>query len=339
MSADLPAVSVIVAFKKSESCVLDCLQSIFEMNYPPEKLEVIAVDDSTDENLAEQVVSRFPSARLLRNPVPLGCDGSKQAGIDLAGGDIVALTDADCLVCSEWVRLAAKNLESGADAVAGPVRHPKTFLRELVGIADFQDYQGTDHVQTNAFAGCNFAARRRILCSYGYDRRTGMRFGSDRLASWQLHVRGHRIVYDPRMTVEHRPSIGIRSILERRLRYGRKAFALRVHDPTLPGSAITRMGPLAAPAYVGYKTVKDFRSLIRAIRLGIINPWHAPLLAPALVLFRMMDAVGIVKGQLASKTSATETAWESPASGRDPAGMRENPQSTMTDKPVEASYK
>ena len=318
MSADLPAVSVIVPFKKSESCVLDCLQSIFEMNYPPEKLEVIAVDDSLDDDIANQVLERFPLTRLLRNPMPLGCDGSKQAGIDLAGGDIVALTDADCLVCSEWVRLAAKNLESGADAVAGPVRHPKTFLRELVGIADFQDYQGTYHVQTNAFAGCNFAARRKILCSYGYDRRTGMRFGSDRLASWQLHVRGHRIVYDPRMIVEHRPAIGIRSILERRLRYGRKAFALRVHDPTLPGAVIVRLGPMAGPAYVGYKSAKDLYSVLQAARHGIINPLHVLLLPPALVLFRILDAVGLVKGQLASRTPAAT--WES------------NPQTTISEK-------
>ena len=339
MSAELPEVSVIVPFKKSEGCVLDCLQSIFEMSYPLEKLEVIAVDDCLDDDISELILRRFPIARLLRNPVPLGCDGSKQAGIDAAGGEIVAFTDADCIVCPEWVRLAARNLASGADAVTGPVRHPKTFFRELVGVADFQDYQGTVHRLTNAFAGCNFATRRKLLASQGYDKRTGMRFGSDRLSSWAMHMRGRRIVFDPRMIVEHRPSISIESMLERRLRYGRKAFALRKFDRTLPGSAIVKLGPLAGLAYVGYKSVKDLYSVVRAARMGIINPWHAPLLIPALVLFRMLDAVGIIKGQLGRRTvcavvgigrradpvspscepSETHSAWES------------NPQATSTE--------
>ena len=319
MSAELPVVSVIVPFKKSETCVLDCLLSIFETSYPLEKLEVIAVDDSLDDDIAGVIRRRFPIARLLRNPMPLGCDGSKQAGIDAAGGEIVALTDADCTVCPEWVRLAAKNLGSGVDAVTGPVRHPKTLLRELVGVADFQDYQGTGHIRMNAFPGCNFAARRRLLASEGYDKHTGMRFGSDRLSSWSMHMRGHRITFDPRMVVEHRPSTDIASMLERRLRYGRKAFALRKLDPTLPGSVIVRLGPLAGPAYVGYKSVKDLYSVVRAAVLGVINPWHAPILAPGLLVFRIMDAVGMIQGQIGYK-STPETAWDS------------KPQATMSEK-------
>jgi len=277
------------------------------MDYPLETLEVIVVDDSHDDEISSRIQSRFPLARLLRNPQPLGCDGAKQVGIDAAVGEVVALTDADCIVSRQWARMAAENLAGGADAVTGPVRHPKTFLRELVGVADFQDFQGADHVQTNAFPGCNFAARRRFLTSHGYDKCTGMRFGSDRLSSWSMHMRGRNIVYDPRMIVEHRPSTDMASILERRLRYGRKAFALRELDPTLPGSAIVRLGPLAGLAYVSYKSVKDVRSVLRAARQGNINPWHALLLVPALILFRIMDSVGIVQRQLSRSALSRES--------------------------------
>ncbi len=303
VNVELPLVSIVVAFKESESCVLDCIRSILDMDYPPDRLEVIAVDDSHDDNIARAVSQQFPEVKLIRNVAPLGCDGSKQFGMDAAAGDIIATTDADCTVDRRWAKIMAKNLTNGADVVTGPVRHPKTFIRELIGIADFQDFQGDTHRHTSAFPGCNVAARKTVLREAGYRSTGALRFGSDRLTSWQMHMRGYRIAYDPGMVVYHSPSVNLSSLMERRLRYGRKALLLRRLDSTLPGSIISRLGLLSALAYICYKSPKDAYHLICMAAHRIVNPWHVPLLLLPLIAFRIVDALGMLQAQRRSLTS------------------------------------
>ena len=291
---ELPTISVVVPFKRSERAVLDCLQSIFDMRYPMEKLEVIVVDDSQDDATANLIRRQFPIARILRNCKPLGCDGSKQAGIDAANGDLVALTDADCTVPPGWAQSIAKNLTNGTEVVTGPVSHPKTFLRELIGIADFQDFQSDNYQWVANFPGCNVGMQRDVVRKTGYILFPDMWFGSDRLASWRMHSGGFRIRYDPAVTVRHFPDVSFSHLLERRMRYGRKALKLRRLDRTLPGAVITRFGLLAAPAYIAFKTLKDVCRLIEMTWRRQVSPWHVPALLPMMLVFRILDAVGVV---------------------------------------------
>ena len=297
-SIRLPTLSVVVAFRKSERCVFDCLQSLLDMDYPFEKLDVIAVDDGRDDSTVEALRRRFPVIGIVRNDESKGSDKAKQLGVEAATGDVLALTDADCTVHPRWARVIARNLADGADAVTGPVKHPKVFLKELIGVSDFQDFQGVRRQTASSCPGCNFAADRDAFQAIAYRRNGDMDFGSDRLTSWQMHQSGSRMVFDPEMVVYHSPSVSIAGIWERRLRYGRKALALRKLDGTLPGSAITRLGPLAAPAYVCYRSAKDAYRLLEMAGRRIVNPWHVPLLIPALIFFRMMDAAGIVSAQI-----------------------------------------
>lgn len=298
MNSELPLISIVVAFKESDGCVLDCIRSLLDMDYPPCRLEVIVVDDSGGAGIGREISLRFPSVRLIRNDQSIGCDASKQLGVDASTGDIVAMTDADCVVDRRWAGVIASRLADGADVVTGPVRHPRTFMRELIGIADFPDFQGHTVRRINAFPGCNFAARSHVLRAIGYRSTGSLHFGSDRLTSWRTHMRGYHIAYDPGMVIYHFPSVDIGSLVERRLRYGRKALLLRRLDPTLPGGVINQLGPLSALAYVCYKSPKDVCRLMNMAAHGIVNPWHVPLLIAPLIAFRMLDAVGILQALL-----------------------------------------
>ena len=294
VSDDLPSISVIVAFKRDERCILDCIASALSMDYPTAKLEVIVVDDSCDDVLADAIRARFPAVHIIRNRFSLGCDGAKQVGLNAATCDIVAFTDADCTLPPFWARTIAKCLSGGAEAVTGPVRHPKTFLRELVAVSDFRDSQSDRGGWTDAFPGCNFAVWRSTLEGIPYDRSGDIRGGSDRLLSWFLHRSGWRIASHAQMGILHAPSVMPQSLFARRMMYGRTAYAMRKLDPTLPGSIVMRLGPLSAPAYVCCKTVKDLYMLARMAIENHINPLHVPMLIPALFLFRLVDAVGIL---------------------------------------------
>jgi cellulose synthase/poly-beta-1,6-N-acetylglucosamine synthase-like glycosyltransferase len=268
-----------------------------ELNYPMDRLDIIAVDNSDDCSIAERVSQRFPTIRLLTGKHSPGSDATKQAGINAATGEIVALTDADCRVSPGWARAIAKSLADDIDVVTGPVRHPTTLMREMIGISDFQDFQGEGFCWKDAFPGCNVAFKR-TGAGVRYQARKGMAFGSDRITSWRMHTEGYRIWYNPGMEVWHFPPGDLRRFISRRLRYGRKALLLRQIDPSLPGSVIVRLGPLAAPAYVCYKSVKDITCLLSAACHHHVDARHIPLLIFGLLTSRAMDACGIIKQQL-----------------------------------------
>jgi glycosyltransferase involved in cell wall biosynthesis len=266
------------------------------MDYPPDRLEVIAVDDHGSDSISSEISQRFPGVRLLQNNAPLGCNSAKRLGAANSRADIIAFTDADCTVSPNWASAVAEDINTGSDAVTGPVRHPRTLLRELVGIADFPDYQTDYSRNTDAYVGCNYAIRRELFRTLKF-RECPIPVGGDRLESWLLHKAGRKIYYDPRMVVYHTPKVDAASILERRLRYGMKALMMRKIDPTLPGGRLIDLGLLAAPAYITYKFARDAGVLFSMSMHHHVNPWHAPFLLPLLLLFRLLDGAGLISSQ------------------------------------------
>lgn len=291
-----PLISVIVPFHGSERSVLNCLRSLYDMDYPSERLEVIAIDDGAEDCLVDEVVHQFPEVLLVRNGLSVGRNAAKEIGIEKASGEIVAFTDSDCMVCRSWASVIERSLSADIDAVTGPVRHPRTPLMEMIAIADFPDFQNDEYSLVDSFVGCNYAidcllAKRLKLpaCS--------LRMGSDRMLSWQFHRAGYKIAFDPSLIVEHRPKADLASILDRRLRYGMKALVMRRIDPTLPGAVLSRLGMLAPMAYMGFKLLKDTRMLFDMSRRGLVLLLHVPLLFGMLIACRLIDSVGIAVAQ------------------------------------------
>ena len=91
MNLNEPTVSIVVPAYNAAPFISDALQSIQDQTY--RDYEVIVVDDgSTDETA--QVVSSFPSVRLLRQKNQ-GAAAAKNSGISAARGSYVAFLDAD----------------------------------------------------------------------------------------------------------------------------------------------------------------------------------------------------------------------------------------------------
>lgn len=89
-----PLVSVIVAVYNAERFLGATLESIFAQDYTP--IEVIVVDDGSEDRSAD-VARSFEQVRLLRQ-ANAGPAAARNAGIDHAKGEFVAVVDADDLV-------------------------------------------------------------------------------------------------------------------------------------------------------------------------------------------------------------------------------------------------
>ncbi len=121
-----PTVSVIVAARNEEDRITDCLRSLAALEYPPEKIEIIIVDDrSTDRTAAiiRQFSSLYPAVRCVTSGAPEGnLQGKANAilhGIEASKGEILMFTDADCKVPPSWVRETVPYFDDATGVVGG----------------------------------------------------------------------------------------------------------------------------------------------------------------------------------------------------------------------------
>ena len=128
-AGDLPAISVVVAARNEETAIEECLEAILSNDYPPERFQLIVVDDGSDDatheilsGIARERGGRKPELLVLRTSGRgAGKGGALESGILAATGDIVVTTDADCSVSNGWLRALAGSFTDDTGFVAGPV--------------------------------------------------------------------------------------------------------------------------------------------------------------------------------------------------------------------------
>jgi glycosyltransferase involved in cell wall biosynthesis len=117
-------VSVVVACRNEEEHIPELLKGISEQDYPPQLLQIIIVNDNSNDRTAE-IVSDFKGRVAILNLNNEG-RGKKEAiktGISAASGKLIITTDADCLMGMSWVRTIAAFYEKHIpDMIICPVQ-------------------------------------------------------------------------------------------------------------------------------------------------------------------------------------------------------------------------
>ncbi|MGD9938357.1 MAG: glycosyltransferase [Clostridia bacterium] len=139
-------VSIVIPAKNEESNLPALFASLQAQRYAG-PLEVVLIDDrSTDSTLRMfkdfQASSTFPVKilHLDENPGPNFKQKALERGIDLASGDFLLFTDADCTMGPDWVTTMAALIGDERTALAiGPV------YKRIDGSGFFRLFQAFDH--------------------------------------------------------------------------------------------------------------------------------------------------------------------------------------------------
>ncbi len=110
-----PTVTIIVAARNEEKNIRRCMESIIRLSYPKELLEVVFVDDRSEDRTGD-IVGEYSShishiKLLVAIPGTGHLRGKTNAvtqGIEASRGDILLFTDADCCVPVHWVEETIK---------------------------------------------------------------------------------------------------------------------------------------------------------------------------------------------------------------------------------------
>lgn len=128
-----PKVSVVVCCYNAEKYLPKCLNALKAQTYP--NFEIIVVDDGSTDKTSE--VAEKYGVRLIRIKHS-GLPAARNVGVRSANGDVIAFTDADCVVESRWLEKLINKLTSGdyAGVIGGIVKvlNSESFVARCLGI-------------------------------------------------------------------------------------------------------------------------------------------------------------------------------------------------------------
>jgi cellulose synthase/poly-beta-1,6-N-acetylglucosamine synthase-like glycosyltransferase len=121
----LPTITVIVAARNEENNITGCLTSLNNLIYPDKKIEVIIVDDFSEDKtgliIDEFIIDKAKFRKVIpdNNPLLKGKVNALASAVKVARGEVILLTDADCEVTPTWAKTLASFYKEGIGMVNG----------------------------------------------------------------------------------------------------------------------------------------------------------------------------------------------------------------------------
>ena len=227
MSSANIKISVIIPVFNGEKTLARCLESVTKQSIAD--YEVIVIDnDSTDKTaeIAQLFGRRFLNFSYLLEK-KRGRGAARQAVVLAAKGEVIAMTDADCLAPEDWLeRLVAPIVRGDAEVVSGFEQDASgNYWSKQRQAEDWRFLQArregdyVNHLDTK-----NFAIRASLLQKLPFDKE--LRACED----WDLFIRlkmtGKKIYFLPDLLVAHFHDSSARAVSRTQFIQGKSAMAI-----------------------------------------------------------------------------------------------------------------
>jgi len=191
-------ISIVVPTYNEEKNIVKCMKLLSNQTLPREEYEIIVVDGGSKDR-TWKLAERYADKVILQKSEGIG--GARNDGVRIAKGDIIATTDADCIIPKNWLEIISKNLEDkkyiavcGSD---GPIERKLKaqlvyfFLKNIIHLATF--------FKIYCLGGTNSAFRKDVFMKVGGYK--DLTYSDDAELGFRLRKIG-RIKYDRSMHIK-----------------------------------------------------------------------------------------------------------------------------------------
>jgi len=225
-----PFVSVVVGIRNEEKFIEECIESLLNLDYPRDSYEIIIVDGmSTDKT--RDIVQKYPVKLLLNEKKNVAA--ARNLGVDNARGELVAFTDGDCKVDTQWLKTLVHEMQASPDdvvCVGGPnlIFDTDPVFGRVVGYAQesflgsggsAQSNNSTKKHYVSSLPNCNAMYKKGAIKEVGgFDERFVV--GQDGDLNYRISKKGNKFLYIPNAKVLHHRRGTFKSFSVRMFKYG-----------------------------------------------------------------------------------------------------------------------
>lgn len=158
------SISILIPARNEEANITACLDAIFQQSYPSHLLQVIVIDDHSEDQtaaIAESKGAKVLALAELLNDQKIQSFKKKaiEIGVQHATGTLIVTTDADCFAAPNWLRSLASVYETKQPKfIAAPV----VFYNEQNALERFQSL---DFMGMMLVTGAGIQSRFMHLCN------------------------------------------------------------------------------------------------------------------------------------------------------------------------------
>jgi mycofactocin system glycosyltransferase len=260
-----PSISIIIPTRDRGEALVECLESLYALDYPSNLIEIIVIDDGSQDET--QKLLRGFSCKLLTNRTSRGQSYCRNIGAQQAKGEILAFLDDDCVAGRTWLRDLTLYFQwEEVGAVGGYVdgysnkslldRYEKEF--SLLNLGKYI-LRGAKDWSAFFVPTCNMLVRKEAFVETGGIRET-MHLGEDVDFCWRMRDAGWQALYVPSGMVMHKHRNTLGAMLRRRADYGTSEAILSTLHPQRRKTLQIR--PFATAAFLGLCFAIAFLSLL-----------------------------------------------------------------------------
>jgi cellulose synthase/poly-beta-1,6-N-acetylglucosamine synthase-like glycosyltransferase len=241
-----PKVSIIVASRNNESTINECLQALFDLDYPKDSLEVLVIDGcSTDGTV--KIAEGFPAKVI---SVPMNAAAAYNLAQKIAQHDILGFVDSDAKVEREWLKKLVVHLDE--PKVAGVSGSIETWNSEnpwakSIGY-ELKNRYSRIGKYTGRIATMNLLLKKSAITEAGgWDETLPSQYDTD--FGFRVSRLGYKIVYESTAKCYHYNRTTLKAYWGQQLQYGKNTLKLYLkHSQLAKGDEITDFGMNIQPA-------------------------------------------------------------------------------------------
>lgn len=207
-------ISIVIPVFNSENTINECLDSLLEIEYPKDKYEIIAVDNSSADS-SLNILKKYDDKINILIEEKKGPSAARNKGIRESKGEIIVFTDSDCVVDKDWLKNIIIPFSEPDNELTGIVAGKIKTLNNNSSIALsgdlIHDHKKAINYDVPYAISMNWASRKNILTEVGLFDENFIRSQDSELAL-RIYKNGYKLVYADNAVIYHRNPDNFKSL-------------------------------------------------------------------------------------------------------------------------------